>query len=105
MPTFFIPGTPQYGLTIPAFLGLTTAYSILLTWIWRPTGGSVLVATMAHGMINVSQGFFLAGVDPSLRYWLLLASYGPAALVLALVLRTRTPHGSGIATERDPAHT
>ena len=90
VPTFFIPGTPQYGLSIPAFLLLTIAYSILLTWIWRPTGGSVLVATLAHGMINVSQGFFLAGVDPSVRYWWLVVSYGAAALVLAPVLRGRT---------------
>ena len=91
LPTFFIPGTPQYGLSIPAFLVMTTAYSILLTWVWGPTGGSVLVATLAHGMINVSQGFFLAGVDPSLRYWLLAVSWGAAALVLALLLRARTP--------------
>ena len=97
LPTFFIPGTPQYGHPIPAFLLLTIAYSILLTWIWRPTGGSVLVATLAHGMINVSQGFFLAGVDPSLRYWWLVVSYGAAALVLALVLRARTPGRRGSA--------
>ena len=69
---------------------LATAYSILLTWIWRPTGGSVLVATLAHGMINVTQGFFLAGVERSLRYWLLAVSYGAVALVLALLLRART---------------
>ena len=74
-----------------AFLLLTVAYSILLTFLWRPTGGSVLVATLAHGMINVSQGFFLAGVDPSVRYWLLVISYGAAAVVLALLLQARTP--------------
>jgi CAAX protease family protein len=91
LPTFFIPGTPQYGHSVPAFLLLTTAYSILLTWLWRPTMGSVLVATLAHGMINVSQGFFLAGAEPAVRYWLLVISYGAAALGLALVLRARTP--------------
>jgi CAAX protease family protein len=91
LPTFFIPGTPQYGLSIPAYLLLTISYSILLTWVWGPTGGSVLVATLAHGMINVSQGFFLAGVDPALQYWLLVVSWGAAAVVLALLLRARTP--------------
>jgi membrane protease YdiL (CAAX protease family) len=91
VPTFFIPGTPQHGQPVVAFLLLTVAYSILLTFLWRPTAGSVLVATLAHGMINVSQGFFLAGVDPSVRYWLLVISYGAAAVVLALLLQARTP--------------
>ncbi|HLL62475.1 MAG TPA: CPBP family glutamic-type intramembrane protease [Propionibacteriaceae bacterium] len=91
LPTFFIPGTPQYGHSIPAFLLLTTVYSVLLTWLWRPTGGSVLVATLAHGMINVSQGLFLAGVEPSLRYWLLVFSYGAPAVALTLLMRARAP--------------
>ena len=96
LPTFFIPGTPQYGLSIPAYLVMTTGYSILLTWVWRPTGGSVLVATLAHGMINVSQGFFLAGVEPTLRYPVLAISYGAAGVVLGLLLRTRTPRPANV---------
>jgi membrane protease YdiL (CAAX protease family) len=31
LPTFFVPGAPQYGLPIPAFVILTMAYSILFT--------------------------------------------------------------------------
>jgi hypothetical protein len=49
----------------------------------------VLIATVSHGAINVSQGFFLAGVDPATRYWLLVVSYGAAAAVIALLLRAR----------------
>ena len=37
-----------------------------------------------HGAINLSQGFFLVGVDPASEYWLLAAVYGVAALVVAL---------------------
>ena len=33
----------------------------------------------------------LGEADPALRYWLLVISYGVAALVLAVLLRTRTP--------------
>jgi membrane protease YdiL (CAAX protease family) len=86
LPTFFIPGTPQFRQPIVAFLVLTTAYSILLSWLFLHTVGSVLLPTLCHGAINVFQGFFLAGVDPASRYWWLALSYGTAALVLTAVL-------------------
>ena len=86
LPTFFIAGTPQYQQPVVAFLIMTTAYSILLSWVFLHTRGSVLIATLFHGAINVSQGFFLAGTDPASRYWWLALAYGGAALVLAAVL-------------------
>ena len=57
LPTFVIPGTPQYGLPFVAFLLLTIEYSILMTWVFLHTSGSVLIATLFHGAINLSQGF------------------------------------------------
>ena len=81
--TFFVPGAPQHGLPITAFLLLTVAYSVLFTWIYLHTGGSVLLATLFHGAINLSQGLLLGGLDPARTYWLLAAVYGLAALVLA----------------------
>ena len=83
-----------------AFLIMTTAYSILLSWVFLHTRGSVLIATLFHGAINVSQGFFLAGTDPASRYWWLALAYGAAALVAAVVLgpglsRRRTDEAAG----------
>src|SRR3712207_8645737 len=46
----------QHGLPISAFLLLTMAYSVLFTWIYLHTRGSVLIATLFHGAINLSQG-------------------------------------------------
>jgi membrane protease YdiL (CAAX protease family) len=83
LPTFFVPGAPQHRLPITAFLLLTVAYSVLFTWIYLHTGGSVLLATLFHGAINFSQGLLLGGLDPARTYWLLAAVYGLAALVLA----------------------
>ena len=94
LPTFYIAGTPQFGQPIIAFLIMTTAYSILLSWVFLHTRGSVLIATLFHGAINVSQGFFLAGTDPAVRYWWLALAYGTAALVLAVVL------GPGLSRRR-----
>jgi membrane protease YdiL (CAAX protease family) len=83
LPTFYVPGAPQHGLPISAFLLLTMAYSVLFTWIYLHTRGSVLIATLFHGAINLSQGLLLGGLDPACTYWLLAAVYGLAALVLA----------------------
>ena len=84
LPTFLVPGTPQYGLPMPAFVLLTIEYSILMTWVYLHTKGSVLSATLFHGAINLSQGLFLGGIDGATRYWLLSIVYGVAALVVAI---------------------
>ena len=54
LPTFFVPGAPQYGLPFSAFVLLTMAYSVLIGWVYVHSRGSVLVATLMHGAINVS---------------------------------------------------
>lgn len=98
LPTFVIPGTPQYQHPFAAFVLLTTAYSILLTWLFLHTRGSVLLATLFHGSINVFQGFLLAGVDAASRYWWLALAYGAGALTVALVPRlglSRRLEGAG----------
>jgi membrane protease YdiL (CAAX protease family) len=86
LPTFLVPGTPQYGLPLTAFVILTIEYSILMTWVFLHTHGSVLIATLFHGAINLSQGFFLGGIEGASRYWLLSIVYGVAALIAAVVL-------------------
>lgn len=97
LPTFFLPGTPQYGLPVPAFVLLTTAYSVLFTWLYLRTGGSVLITTLFHGAINFFQGFFLNGIDPAREYWLLAFVWCAAALAVvaatgtSLVRRRRRP--------------
>jgi CAAX protease family protein len=85
LPTFFVPGTPQYGPPFPAFVLLTVAYSVVIGCVFVHARGSVLMVSLLHGAINLSQGFFLGGVDPARTYWLLAGVYGAAALVLAVV--------------------
>ena len=45
----------------------------------------MLIASVMHGAINLSQGYFLGGVDPAKEYWLLAAVYGVVAFVLVVV--------------------
>jgi membrane protease YdiL (CAAX protease family) len=86
LPTFLVPGTPQYGLPLTAFVLLTIEYSILMTWVFIHTLGSVLIATLFHGAINLSQGLFVGGIDGATRYWLLSIVYGVAAIIAAIAL-------------------
>jgi uncharacterized protein len=94
LPTFFVPGAPQHGLPFSAFVLLTVSYSVLFTWIYLHTRGSVLIATLLHGAINLSQGFFLGGIDPGREYWLLATVYGVAAIVLVVA--------AGLSLSRKP---
>ena len=86
LPTFLVPGTPQYGLPLTAFVLLTIEYSILMTWVFIHTLGSVLIATLFHGAINLSQGVFVGAIDGATRYWLLSIVYGVAAIIAAIAL-------------------
>lgn len=97
LPTFFIPGMPQHSIPFSAFMLLTTAYSVLFTWIYVHTAGSVLIATLFHGAINFCQGFFLSGIDPAREYWLLAFVWWVAALVVLVV--------TGTTFVRKPANT
>jgi membrane protease YdiL (CAAX protease family) len=85
LPTFFVAGAPQYGLPISAFVLLTMANSIVIAWVYVHARGSVLIASLMHGAINLTQGFFLSGVDPASEYWLLAAVFGVVAFVLVVV--------------------
>ena len=102
LPTFFSSSAPQQGLPIVAFVLLTVEYSVIMTWIYLHTRGSVLIATLCHGAINLSQGFFLGGVAGSTRYWLLAAVYGVAAIAVAFALRSRSGEQALQPGERRP---
>ena len=103
LPTFLVAGTPQYGLPLTAFILLTIEYSILLTWLSLHTRGSVLIATLCHGAINLFQGLFLDGIDGATRYWLLTVTYGAAALILVVVLRDGYARDPSNADAQRPA--
>jgi uncharacterized protein len=52
LPSFFIGGLPQAGAAIPAFLIGGLAISVLATWVYQHTAGSVLLSACLHLAIN-----------------------------------------------------
>lgn len=52
LPLFFIPGTVQQQFPIALFFLNTIALSILFTWLFNQTGGSVVIAIVLHTAVN-----------------------------------------------------
>ena len=78
LPMFFVAGTSQSKMPFLPFMLWVIALSILFTWVYNGTGGSLLLAVLAHGAIN-----FVAG---SLFPIFPLRSDGTVPLLLYAVL-------------------
>jgi membrane protease YdiL (CAAX protease family) len=84
LPTFFVSGTPQADIPLPAYLIYVVAFSVLIAWVFQHTQGSVLLSTLFHGAFNTF-GLINPALDPDLRWWLFAAVYSAAALLVVLV--------------------
>lgn len=54
LPIWFIPEAGFSTLPFPVFVAFTTALSVLFTWLYNGTGGSVLLPALAHAAINAT---------------------------------------------------
>jgi uncharacterized protein len=81
LPTFFLPGLPQSGVPFLAYLLYVISLSVLFTWIYRHTQGSLLLATLFHGAID-SIGFTNPALNLQLRWWITAGVYVVAALIV-----------------------
>jgi membrane protease YdiL (CAAX protease family) len=52
LPAFFISGTPQIGLSLPAFLLSAIALSMIATWLYLHSNGGVLLSVLLHLAAN-----------------------------------------------------
>ena len=49
-----LPLTLAYGDNVLAYLALMLAHTILMSWVFNSTGGSLLIALLFHASLNVS---------------------------------------------------
>lgn len=88
------PGTglSDFVVNFPIFLLLITALTILLTWLFNHTGGSVVFAILAHASINTPQ-LALVPLFPAVTTTTLniaaLIGFGIPALLLLIGTRGR----------------
>lgn len=76
----YLSGHIWFGLPIAQILAIPP-YAILLTWVYQHTKGSVLIAALLHGAMNVASMTFYAGLG-NLGLWLLATLFGLAALAV-----------------------
>jgi membrane protease YdiL (CAAX protease family) len=89
LPLFFIAGLPQTFLPFVAFLVWIVSQSVIFTWVYNGTRGSLLFAIVLHAAINLSIQLFsimpAQETDPT-RPFIVLAGLGfiTASAVVAL---------------------
>lgn len=73
LPSFFLGGMVQNGMSLPLFLSVSLCLSILVTWVFQHTGESVLSAVLVHFAVNVCTSF-LGVTLPTIAGLFLIAS-------------------------------
>ncbi|TSA79942.1 CPBP family intramembrane metalloprotease [Deinococcus detaillensis] len=84
LPLFLLPGTPQAQLPLVWFVLQTVAFSVLLAWVYRRTGGSLLLVVLLHGVVNTLAGPLrvLPTTEGTLRPYILITLLTVAAALL-----------------------
>ncbi len=105
LPMFFVAGTSQSEMSFLPFMIWVIALSILFTWVYNGTGGSLLLAVFAHGATNLVAGFLFPifpprsdGTAPFLHYAVLFVVAAVAVVLLTdperLSCKPRTPRSA-----------
>lgn len=91
LPLFFVPGSFQADTPFALYVVSTTALSFLIGWIYNGTGGSLLLAILAHTASDVADNLRAAALGPStLASELILTGVLVAAAVAVAVLTRGT---------------
>jgi membrane protease YdiL (CAAX protease family) len=84
LPLHFISTTTQYVIPIWEYVLQTVVLTIIYTWLYLGTGGSVLVAGIFHAMGNLTGAVIPYWVTGSGRWVSFLLLLIPAALIVFL---------------------
>jgi membrane protease YdiL (CAAX protease family) len=96
LPLFWVPGAAQEGGSIPAFVAFVAGFSVLTTWLYLASGGSLLAAVVFHNAINVAT-FAGPMVQATLdspafnRVFLSVTAVATLGAIWALARRPRAP--------------
>lgn len=86
-PLVLLPHSYLSDVPLVPFTVSIAAEAIVLTWIFRNTGGSVLMAALFHGMINLSFPLF-DGIDPRWMPWFKFSIDVAVAIIIVALAGT-----------------
>ena len=88
VPLFLDPSSSQSGSSFGVYLVTLVAQALVIGWLFNASGGSLLVAIVAHAAADTGDGLRLAfPIDTARVGWLQLVAY--VAIALVVVWRTR----------------
>ena len=96
LPTFWIPGSSQYGLPIPGYVLASIGFTFIYTCIFNGSKGSVLLACLFHGASNFTLTYantIFPGVFGNLYLSL------PALMIVAIIVKILSGPGGFIGRE------
>ncbi|MFC7251521.1 CPBP family intramembrane glutamic endopeptidase [Halomicroarcula sp. GCM10025324] len=86
LPLFLVGGSSQAGVPVYYYGVAVIALSVVFTWLYNETGGSVLLTMVLHASVNTGGILYLAGGGAALQTNLPNALYAVVFLAAALVL-------------------
>jgi membrane protease YdiL (CAAX protease family) len=89
LPLFLVAGSSQAGDPVHFYVLSVVALSVVFTWLYNATGGSVLVTMALHASVNTGGLLYLAGGGAALETALANGLYAAAFVVVALVVLAR----------------
>jgi membrane protease YdiL (CAAX protease family) len=92
LPSWFIDGTFQSSTPFWAFLIFTIALSVLFTWVYNHTGGTLALALLFHTMFDLANALFVyvepgSGANTTIFIYL-TALYAVTAALVAVFSRS-----------------
>lgn len=86
LPLFLVGGSSQAGVPVYYYGVAVISLSVVFTWLYNETGGSVLLTMVLHASVNTGGILYLAGGGAALQTNLPNALYAVVFLVAALVV-------------------
>jgi len=86
LPLFLVGGSSQAGVPVYFYGVAVLALSVVFTWLYNETGGSVLLTMVLHGSVNTGGILYLVGGGAALQTDLPNALYAVVFLVAAVVI-------------------
>lgn len=96
LPLFYIPGSFQSSLPFVGFFLSTVAMTIVTTWVFNHTRGSVLVAAILHAATDVTIAYTGVMSGDRRLFWLFVGAQWLFALVVVF-----TEGGAHLSRARD----